>query len=153
MDPLTGRYVCGTVSGMNTNGKYCKDTIDKCTCSTCKDGLATISNGVCNQLGDATLGWKALIPGCLKHKSDTVCETCEDGYIKTTETDSKCYQLVGVGASRSSNGYYTTSETNYDKVPEPCKTALNVNECTECDSNFDAGLVNIAAGKGAAANV
>lgn len=63
-------------------------------------------------------------------------------------TDNKCYNLY---ASRGSSNIYYSSESNYALLPEPCKTASNTLECTECDPTTDSGLVVISAAKGDAA--
>lgn len=130
------------------DGQECKETIDGCTCSACKDGLPSISDHKCYRWANTPSGYKATIPGCLKHSSDLACDVCEEGALKSA--DNKCYRLY----KRSRSVFYTatTSDGAYSEVPELCKTASTADACTECDTNYDVGLVSIAAGKGDAAN-
>lgn len=61
-----------------------------------------------NRWADTPSGYKSAINGCLKHSSDTACDVCEEGSIKTT--DNKCYTNYG----RSRSLYYYSGDSNYE---------------------------------------
>lgn len=75
---ITGKYEC--MSGYNSNGKLCEKSRDGCSCETCKAGISSLSNGKCNWNKNGLVD-VAQINGCLVHSSDTVCTTCEFGYL------------------------------------------------------------------------